>query len=88
MLVTQRAILLSMIGSRTYRTLRSLVAPLKSKEKSVDVIVQRFRFNSRSHQEGESVAKFTAELQQLSEHCKFRAVLSDMLRDRLVLGIE
>ena len=80
----QRAILLSVIGARTYRTLRSLVALLKPKEKSVDeilqtltehfdpkpsVIVQRFRFNSRSCQEGESVAKFTAELQQLSEHC-------------------
>ena len=50
------------------------------------VIVQRFRFNSRS-QEGESVAKFTAELQRLSEHCKFGALLSDMLRDRLVVGI-
>ena len=51
------------------------------------VIVQRFRFNSRSRQEGESVAKFTAELQRLSEHCEFGAVLSDMLRDRLVVGI-
>ena len=98
----QRAILLSVIGARTYRTLRSLVAPLKPKEKSVDeilqtltehfdpkpsVIVQRLRFNSRSRQEGESVAKFTVELQRLSEHRKFGAVLSDMLRDRLVVGI-
>ena len=94
----QRAVLLNVIGARTYRTLRSLVAPLKSIEKSVDeilqtltehfdpkpsVIVQRFRFNSRSRQEGESVAKFTAELQRLSEHCEFGAVLRDMLRDRL-----
>ena len=78
------------------------MAPLKPKEKSVDeilqtltehfdpkpsVIVQRFRFNSRLHQEGESVAKFMAELQQLSEHCEFGAMLNDMLRDRLVVGI-
>ena len=99
---TQRALLLSVIGACTYRTLRSLVAPLKPKEKSADkilqtltehfdpkpsVIVQQFRFNSRSRQEGESVAKFTAELQRLSEHCEFGAVLSDMLRDRLVIGI-
>ena len=78
------------------------MASLKPKEKSVDkilqmltehfdpkpsVIVQRIRFNSQSCQEGESVPKFTAELQQLSEHCEFGAVLSDMLQDRLVVGI-
>ena len=71
----QRAILLSVIGAHTYRTLRSLVVPLKPKDKSVDeilqtltehfdpkpsVIVQQFRFNSRLCQECESIAKFTA----------------------------
>ena len=85
-----------------YQTLRDSVAPLKLKKKSVDkiiqmltkhfdpkpsLIVQRFRFTSPSHQEGESVAKFTAELQWLSEYCKFGVVLSDMLRDKLVVGI-
>ena len=90
----QRAILISVIGAHTYQTLLSLVALLKPKEKSVDeilqtltehfeptpsAIVQRFRFNSRLRQEGESIAKFTAELQRLSKHCEFGAVLSDML---------
>ena len=36
----QRAILLSVIGARTYRTLQSLVAPLKPKVKSVNEILQ------------------------------------------------
>ena len=78
--------LLSVIRARTYGTLQSLVAPLKPKQKSVDkilqtltelfdpkpsVIVQQFRFNSRSRQEGESVAKVTAELQRLSKHCEY-----------------
>ena len=50
-------------------------------------IVQRFRFNSRSRKEGESVADFVAQLRQLSEHCQFGEALSDMLRDRIVCGI-
>ena len=98
----QRAILLSVIGARTYLTLQSLVAPLKPKQKSVDqilqtltehfypkvsVIVQRFKFDCRMRQEGELVAKFAAELQQLIEHCEFGAVISDMLRDRLFVAI-
>ena len=84
--VRQRVVLLSVIGAHTYTTLRSSVAPLKPKEKSVDeilqtwtehfdpkpsAIVQRFRFDSRSRQEVESVAKFTAELQRFSEHWEF-----------------
>ena len=50
-------------------------------------IVQRFRFNSRSRKEGESVADFVAQFRQLSEHCQFGEALSDMLRDRIVCGI-
>ena len=33
------------------------------------------------------VKKFTAELQRFSEHCEFGAVLSNIVRDRLVVGI-
>ena len=35
----QRAILVSVIGARTYQILQSLVTPLKPKEKSVDEIL-------------------------------------------------
>ena len=48
------------------------------------VIVQQFRFHSRSCQGDESVAKFTAELQQLSEHCEFGSVLNDRIQQRLL----
>ena len=37
---TQRDIVLSVTGARTYQTLRNLVAPLNSKEKSVNIILQ------------------------------------------------
>ncbi len=51
-------------------------------------IVMRFRFNSCIRQHGESVAAFVARLCQLSEHCDYGASLNDILRDRLVCGIE
>ena len=48
----QRAILLCVVGARTYRTLRSLVAPLKSREKKVDEILLTLTAHStRSHQQ-------------------------------------
>ena len=98
----QRAILLSSVGASTYRLIRNLLAPAKPTERTfkeiVDavqahhqpkpsVIVQRFNFHSRSRQGGESVSAYVAELRKLSEHCDFGETLNDMLRDRLVCGI-
>ena len=51
------------------------------------IIVQRFQFNSRIRKEGESFAKFIAELQRLAEECEFGTFLQDMLSDRLAVGI-
>ena len=45
-------------------------------------------FHSRLRKGGELVAAFVAELRRLSEHCGFGDTLPDMLRDRLVCGIE
>jgi len=50
-------------------------------------IIQRFYFNSRVRKPGKSIATYLAELQALAEHCHFEASLEDMLRDRLVVGI-
>ena len=50
--------------------------------------VRRFRFNSRMLQAKESVAAYLAELKRLSEHCSFGDTLNDMLRDRIVCGIQ
>ena len=52
------------------------------------MIVERFRFNTRTRQQGESVANFIAELRHLTRYCEFGGALNDMLRDRLVCGIE
>ncbi len=51
------------------------------------VTVQRFKFNSRVRQPGESVANYVAELRQLTGFCEFGLSLSDMFRDRLICGI-
>ncbi len=50
-------------------------------------IVQRFKFNSLFRHPGESVSTFVSELRSLCEFCNFGATLDDMLRDRLVCGI-
>ena len=64
-----------------YETLENHFSPKPS------VIVERFKFHSRSRLEGENVAGFVAGLRRLSEHCQFGTTLEDMLRDRLVCGI-
>ena len=99
----QRAILLSVCGPATYRLICSLVSPKKPAEfkfKEIteivqkhhdpkpSVIVQRYRFNTRHRHVGESVSTYVAELRHLSNHCDFGPSLQQMLRDRLVCGIE
>ena len=50
-------------------------------------IVQRYRFHSRFRQPEESVATYISELRALAQWCIFGSSLEDMLRDRLVCGI-
>ena len=98
----KRAILLSGCGAETYKLIRNLVAPEKPTARSFEqlkelvqlhhnpkpsVIVERFRFNSCLRQPGESVATFVAKLRHLTQHCEFGDSLQDMLRDRLVCGV-
>lgn len=98
----KRAVLISVMGPQAYKLLRTLISPSMPNDKSfsqlVDVlknhydpkpseIIQRFHFNSRVRKHGESVATYLAELRALAQHCNFEASLEDMLRDRLVVGI-
>ena len=98
----QRAILLSVCGSKTYGLIRNLLQPKKLGDGELkeiletlenhfspkpSVIVERFKFHSRSRLEGENVSEFVVGLRRLSEHCQFGTTLEDMLRDRLVCGI-
>ena len=98
----RRSIFLVCVGAKTYKLVRSLVATEDPKDKSYDdlakllqdhfmpkpsAIVQRFKFNTRSQQPGETIAMFLAELRHLSEHCEFGITLDEMLRDRRVCGV-
>ena len=50
-------------------------------------IVQRFHFNSRSRGPSESVSAYGAALRDLALKCDYGDYLQDMLRDRLVCGV-
>ena len=98
----KRAILLSGMGSRTYGTVRSLLSPRKPHEVTYAAIVEtlrkqfcpptsvtvaRYRFFSCSRTHSESVQDFVARLRQLPRDCKFESFLDEMIRDRLVCGV-
>ena len=51
------------------------------------LVVRRFKFHTRQRQIGESVSAYVAELSSLARYCEFKDSLEDMLRDRLVCGV-
>ena len=90
------------MGAATYKVLRNILLPAKPGEKTYaelvealskhyrptpSEIVERYKFHSRVRKAGESIAYYVAELRSLSEYCNFGAVLNDMIRDRLVCGL-
>ena len=98
----KRAVFLSVVGAATYKVLRNLISPELPSEKSYDElvsvleqhynpapseIVERFRFYCRARKPGESVANFFAQLRSLAARCNYGDSLENMLRDRLVCGI-
>ena len=96
------AILISCCGPATFRLMKSLVFPDQlsdfsfaqlvekvklHREPKASIIVRRFQFNSRSRARDESIADYVAALRRLAEHCAFGNMLDEMLRDRVVCGI-
>ena len=94
----QRAILLSCCGASTYRLMKSVLTPNRPTDVAFDDIVtqmkthyspppsetvQRYLFNSRSRQAGES---YVAELKKLAEHCNFGDTLEPMLAEHCNFG--
>ena len=94
--------MLSVCGAATYKVICIVVAPQKPNEleysalvkkiqeyfvPKLSIIIERFKFNTRVRQQGESVATYVAQLRQLTQYCEFGDSLEEMLRDRLVCGI-
>ena len=88
------AVLLTAIGPETYGLLRNLVTPEKPDSKDYQelvntlkehlnpkplVIAERFNFNNRFRQDGESVMDFAAQLKKLTIHCEFGDFLNEAL---------
>ena len=98
----RRAILLNSCGKATYHVIRNLVSPHRPSETAYSVIcervkhhfnpkptvtVQRYKFNTRTQEQGEDIATFVSKLRELAEHCDFKDTLDEQLRDRVVCGV-
>ena len=96
------AVLLSIIGGKTYSLLSDLLAPEKPASKSFIqlsealkkhfepkpvIIAERFQFHRRNQSANESVAEYEAELRRLATHCAFGNYLEEAIRDRIVCGL-
>lgn len=56
-------------------------------EPQVNIIFERYMFNSRKQKEFESVDTFITSLHKLAETCKFGDLREELIRDQIVLGI-
>lgn len=98
----KRQIFLTSVGSDIFHLMKTLVAPAKLDTKRVSeltqlvqnhlnpkpsVIVSRFKFNSRNRTAGESISDYVVQLRKLAGKCEYGRTLNDMLRDRLVCGV-
>ena len=50
-------------------------------------IVRRYRFNTRTRNSGETVTGYVAALRDIAQDCNYGDTLKEMIRDRLVCGI-
>lgn len=93
---------LSLIGSKMYALLKSLMSPTPPATKTLaelkqalnehvspkpSVIAERAKFQKRAQREGETIAEFEAELKRLARTSKFGTHLEEPLRDRFVCGL-
>lgn len=95
-------VFLSVVGCKTYKLLKSLLAPTLPSAKSIDelqqvlkkhvqptdsVISRRSKFYTRKQKDTESITDFVAELKLLAADCEFEAFLDQALRDIFALGV-
>ena len=98
----KRAILNTVIGASNYKLIESAVSPQKpcevTYERIIDLlkahfqpvrskIVTRYELNSRDRQHNESITTYVSVLRSMAKGCDYGDQLSDMLRDRLVCGV-
>ncbi|XP_060862845.1 uncharacterized protein K02A2.6-like [Metopolophium dirhodum] len=98
----KKSYLIAYIGSEAYSQLKDACLPEEPQLKSYDelvskleeiysprrlVVSERFIFNQRTQNQGESTREYITALKKLSSFCVFGSFLNDALRDRLIVGI-
>ena len=53
-----------------------------------NVIFQRAKFNRRRQEDGKTVDTFITVLHTLAEHCDYGTLKDEMIRDRIVVGLQ
>ena len=96
------AVMISVIGKKTYGTLRDLCSPENPKEKTFEAIIEllqqhfkpkrlevaeSYRCHRCFQEENESVSSYSACLRHLASTCNFGEFLNRSLRDQFVCGI-
>ena len=96
------ATFLTLAGAKIYALAKSLLSPTNPAEATYDaltkalkdhfkpktiIIFERYKFYSRRQKNGESIGDFVAGIKSLAQSCSFGDQLSDMLRDRFVMGL-
>ena len=94
----QHSILISLMGHKTYKILRNIIASKKPTDISFknlvsamtghfshppSEIVERFLFNSRVRKQGETVAAYIAKLRALTKYCYCGDTLELMFQDQI-----
>ena len=69
----------------SYAEIKRLMGEHKNPKPSQ--IAKRFKFNIRNGKSNESISECVAELRCLTQFCGYGTVLNDMLRNRLVCGV-
>ena len=52
-----------------------------------NIIYERYRFNNRNQDAGESIDTYASSLRSLSDTCNFGTLKEEMIRDRIVCGV-
>ena len=76
---------LSAEEAKKYETVKA-----KFENKFIDkknVIFERAKFNSRVQEQNETVDSFITDLYKLSQHCEFKSLKDELIRDRIVVGL-
>ncbi|KAK0136800.1 hypothetical protein N1851_027011 [Merluccius polli] len=81
-----RGLTLSADQRRTYQGVRDGLQGFFVVKKNV--IYERAKFNMRNQREGESVDSFVTALYVLAEHCSYAMLHNELIRDRIVVGLQ